>query len=116
MASRAVFSYAYHPQTYGKAERAHHTIEQAIRCKFAKRSLPPEAWCEVAGALELGSNTAVSNSTGRPPALVALEEMPRLPADLIVGTKLDVGAQNIATKVKAIVEEAQKQLAKPQEY
>ena len=53
---------------------------------LAERSLPPEAWCEVVGALELGLNTAVSDSTGKPPALVALGEMARLPVDLIVGT------------------------------
>ena len=53
---------------------------------LAERSLPPEAWCEVVGALELGLNTAVSDSTGKPPALVPLGEMPRLPVDLIVGT------------------------------
>ena len=49
-------------------------------------SLLPEAWCEVVGALELGLNTAVSDSTRKPPAVVALREMPRLPVDLIVGT------------------------------
>ena len=83
---------------------------------LAERSLPPEAWCEVVGALELGLNTAVSDSTGKPPALVALGEMPRLPVDLIVGTESHVGAQNVATQVKVIVEEARKQLAKAQEY
>ena len=51
---------------------------------LAERSLPPEAWCEVVSALELGLNTAVSDSTGKPPALVALGEMSRLPVDLIV--------------------------------
>ena len=81
---------------------------------MAERSLPPEAWCEVVGALELGLNTAVSDNTGKPPALVALGEMPRLPVDLIVGTESHVRAQNVATQVKAIVEEAQKQLAKAQ--
>ena len=36
LGSRAVFSSAYHPQTDGKAERAHRTIEQAIRCMLAE--------------------------------------------------------------------------------
>ena len=53
---------------------------------LAEHSLPPEAWCEVVGALELGLNTAVLGSTGKPLALVALGKMPRLPVDLIVGT------------------------------
>ena len=83
---------------------------------LAQRSLPPKACGEVAGALERGLNTAVSDSTGNPPALVALGEMPSLPVDLIVGTELHVGAQNVATQVKTIVEETQKQLAKAQEY
>ena len=79
---------------------------------LAERSLPPEAWCEVVGALEVGLNTAVSHSTGKPPALVALREMPCLPVDLIVRTESYVGAQYVATQVKAIVEEARKQLVK----
>ena len=66
--------------------------------------------------MELGLNIAVSDSTGKPPALVALGEMPHLPVDLIVGTKSHVGAQNVATQVKAIMEEARKQLAKAIEY
>ena len=79
---------------------------------LAERSLLPEAWCEVVGALELELNTAVSDSTGKPPALVALGEMLRLPVDLIVETESHVGAQDVATQVKVIVEEARKQLAK----
>ena len=78
---------------------------------LAEHSLPPEAWCEVVGALELGLNTAVSDSTAKPPTLVALGKIPRLPVDLIVGTESHVGAQNVATQVKAIMEEARKQLA-----
>ena len=62
--------------------------------------------------MELGLNTAISDSTGKPPVLVALGKMPRLPVDLIVGTESRVGAQDVATQVKAIVEEARKQLAK----
>ena len=53
---------------------------------LAERSLPSEAWCEVVGALELGLDTAASDSTWKPLALVALRETPRLPVDLIVGT------------------------------
>ena len=69
---------------------------------LAERSLPPEAWCEVVGALELGLNTAVSDSTGKPPALVALGEMPHLPVDLIVGTELHAGAHIVAMHIKTM--------------
>ena len=58
---------------------------------LAERSLPPEAWCVVIGALELGLNTAVAESTGKPPALGAFGELPRLPADIIVGAGVPVG-------------------------
>ena len=54
---------------------------------LAEPSLPPEAWCEVVGALELGLNTAVLDSIGKPPALVALGEMPHLHVDLTMGTE-----------------------------
>ena len=36
---------------------------------LAERSLPPEAWCGVIGALELGLNIAVAESTGKHPLL-----------------------------------------------
>ena len=71
MDSRAVFSFAYHPQMDDKTERSHCTIVQAIRCMLAEHSLLPEDWCEVAGVLELGLNVAVSKSTGKPLALMA---------------------------------------------
>ena len=51
---------------------------------LAERSLPPEAWCGVIGALELGLNTAVAESTGKPAALGAFGELPRLPVDVVV--------------------------------
>ena len=40
--------------------------------------------------------------------------MPQLPVDLTTGTDEHVGAQIIATQVKVIVKEAQKQLRKAQ--
>ena len=42
---------------------------------LAEHSLPPEAWCGVIGALELRLNTAVAESTGKPPALGAFGEL-----------------------------------------
>ena len=83
--SRAVFSSTYHPQTDGKTERAHCTIEQAIRCMLAEHSLPPDDWCKVVRTLELGLNSANAESTGTPPALGAFGELSRLPVDVLVG-------------------------------
>ena len=79
---------------------------------LAERSLPPEAWCRVIGALELSLNTAVAESTGKPPALRAFGELPRLPVDVIVGAGVPVGVADVSQQVKAIVEEARKQLEK----
>ena len=83
---------------------------------LAKRNLPPEAWCRVIGALELGLNTAVAETTGKPPAVGAFGELPRLPVDVIVGAGVPVGVADVSQQVKTIMEEARKQLEKAQAY
>ena len=87
LGSCAEFSSAYHPQTDGKAEIAHHTIEQAIRCMLDELSLPPDDWCKVVGTLELGLNSANAESTGKPPALGTFGELLYLPVDVLVGAR-----------------------------
>ena len=82
-----MFSFAYYPQTDGKAERAHRTTEQAIRCMLADYSLAPDDWRKVVGTLELGLNSANAENTGRPPALEAFGKLPRLPVDVLVGAR-----------------------------
>ena len=82
-----MFSSAYHPQTDGKAERAHRTIEQAIRCILTEHNLPPDDWCKVMGTLELGLNSANAESTGTSPTLGAFGELPCLPVDVIMGAR-----------------------------
>ena len=42
------------------------------------------------GAQELGLNTAVADSTGKPPAL------PRLPVDVVVGAGVPVGVGDVS--------------------
>ena len=83
---------------------------------MAERSLPPEAWCGVIGALELGLNTAFAESTGKPPALGAFGELTKLPVDVVVGAKVPVGVADVSQQVKTVVEEARKQLEKAQAY
>ena len=68
------------------------------------------------GALELGLNTAVAESTGKPRALGAFGELPRLPVDVVVGAGVPVGVADVSQQVKTIVEEARKQLEKAQAY
>ena len=64
----------------GKGELLSEQVAMLFFCAVVRLSgLPDEA-------LELELNTAVSDSPGKPPALVALGEMPQLPVDLIVGT------------------------------
>ena len=75
---------------------------------LAECSLPPEAWCGVIGALELGLNIAVAESTGKPPAIGAFGELPKLPVDVVVGAGVPVGVSEVSQQVKTIVEEARK--------
>ena len=83
---------------------------------LAEQSLPPDEWCKLLGTLELGLNSAAAESTGIPPALGAFGELPRLPVDVVTGTSAHVGAHEVASQVKTLVEEAKKNLAKAQEY
>ena len=68
------------------------------------------------GALELRLNTAIAQSTGKPPALGAFGELPKLPVDVIVGAGAPVGVTEVTQQVKTIVEEARMQLKKAQVY
>ena len=68
------------------------------------------------GALELGLNTVIAESTGKPPALGAFGELPRLPVDMVVGAGMPVGVTEVSQQCKTIVEEARKQLKKAQAY
>ena len=78
--------------------------------------MPPEAWCGVIGALELGLNIAVAESTGKPTALGAFGELPKLPVDVFVGAGVPVGVADVFQQIKTIVEEARKQWEKVQAY
>ena len=75
---------------------------------LGERSLPPEAWCGVIGALEFGLNTAVAESTGKPPALGAFGELPRLLVNIVVGAEVPVVVADVSQQVKTIVEKARK--------
>ena len=68
------------------------------------------------GALELGLNTAVAESAGKPPAFGAFGELPRLLVDVVVGAGVPVGVAEVSQQVRTIVEEARKQLKKAQAY
>ena len=52
---------------------------------LAEHSLPPDDWCKIVGILELGLDSANTESTGKPRAFGAFGELPRLPVDVIVG-------------------------------
>ena len=68
------------------------------------------------GALELGLNTAVAESTGKLPALGAFGELPRLPVGVFVGAGVPGGLADVSQQVKTIMEEVRKQLKKAQAY
>ena len=46
--------------------------------------------------LELGLNTAVAQSTGKPPALGTFGELPKLPVDVVVGAGVPVGVTEVS--------------------
>ena len=105
MGSKAVFSSAYHPQTDGQTERAHRTLEQALRCLLAEHSRPQSDWCELLGLVEFGINSTVAASTGKAPAELVYGECPKSPLDAIVGTtgRSDAAAGNFADRVRELV-------------
>ena len=68
LGSTAMFSSAYHPQTEGRTERMHCTIEYAICCLLFERNLSEDMWCELLGFIEFTINCAVAEGTGQVPA------------------------------------------------
>ena len=67
MGSKIVFSSAYHPQTDGQTERAHRTLEQALRCLLMDWHWPESEWFELLGLVEFAINTTVAEGTGKAP-------------------------------------------------
>ncbi|MBW0522736.1 hypothetical protein O181_062451 [Austropuccinia psidii MF-1] len=70
------FSTAYHPQTYGLAERIIQTLEDMIRrfCAYALEFKGSDGinhdWCTLIPALELAFKTSVHSSTCQTPAIL----------------------------------------------
>ena len=61
-------------------------------------------------------NIATSDSTGKLPTLGAFWDLLHLLVNVLVGARQHMGADQVATQLKTIVEEAKKQLKIAQEY
>ncbi|MBW0461643.1 hypothetical protein O181_001358 [Austropuccinia psidii MF-1] len=87
--TKLLFSSAYHPQTYGLAERIIQTLEVIIKgfCAYGLEFKDPEVfnhdWCTLIPALELSYKTSVHSSTGQTPAVLEKRWNPRLPEDML---------------------------------
>ncbi|MBW0499347.1 hypothetical protein O181_039062 [Austropuccinia psidii MF-1] len=81
------FSTAYHPQTYGIAERIIQTLEEMIRrfcaygLEFKDSDRFTNDWCTLIPELELAYKTSVHSSTVQTPDMLEKGWNPRLPAD-----------------------------------
>ncbi|MBW0559686.1 hypothetical protein O181_099401 [Austropuccinia psidii MF-1] len=81
------FSKAYHPQTYGLAERMIHTLDGMVR-RFCAYGLEfkncdgfTHDWCTILPALELAYKTSIHASTNQTPAILEKGWNPKLHQD-----------------------------------
>ncbi|MBW0564253.1 hypothetical protein O181_103968 [Austropuccinia psidii MF-1] len=87
--TKSLFSTAYHPQTYGLAERMIQTLEDIIRslCAYGLEFKDSDGfthyWCTLIPALELAYRTSVHSSTGKTLAMLEKGWNSRLPADTL---------------------------------
>ena len=58
---------AYHPQTDGQTERAHRTIEQALRCLLSENRAPASDWVTWMPCVTLAINSMPGDATGKSP-------------------------------------------------
>ncbi|MBW0583206.1 hypothetical protein O181_122921 [Austropuccinia psidii MF-1] len=90
------FSTAYHPQTDRLAERMIQTLEDMIRrlCAYGLEFKDSDGfthdWCTLIPALELAYKTLVHSSTGQTPAMLEKGWNPRLPADTMRKSFIDI--------------------------
>ncbi|MBW0567381.1 hypothetical protein O181_107096 [Austropuccinia psidii MF-1] len=96
LGTKLSFSTAYHPQTYGLAERMIQTLEDMIR-RFYAYSLElkysdgfTHDWCTIIPELELANKTSIHASTGKTPAMLEKGCNPKLPVDTLKKYLVDI--------------------------
>ncbi|MBW0523500.1 hypothetical protein O181_063215 [Austropuccinia psidii MF-1] len=106
------FSKAYHPQTYGLAERMIHTLDDMVRrfCAYGLEFKDCDGinhdWCTILPALELEYKTSIHASTNQTPAILEKGWNPKLHQDSL---RKDLVEKNpTAASLKNILEKARK--------
>ncbi|MBW0505103.1 hypothetical protein O181_044818 [Austropuccinia psidii MF-1] len=91
------FSTAYHPQTYGLAERMIQTLEYNMIRRFCAYGLEfkdsdgfTHVWCTLIQALELEYETSIHSFTGKTPAILEKGWNPGLPYDTFKKDLVDI--------------------------
>ncbi|MBW0568689.1 hypothetical protein O181_108404 [Austropuccinia psidii MF-1] len=106
------FSTAYHPQTYGLAERMIQTLEDMVRrlCVYGLESGDCDGfthyWCTLLTAQELAYKKSINSSTNKTPAILEKEWNPKLPRDSL--RKDLVELHHTAASFNGMLEKARK--------
>ncbi|MBW0519540.1 hypothetical protein O181_059255 [Austropuccinia psidii MF-1] len=96
LGTKLSFSTAYHPQTYGLAERMIQTLEDMIRrfCAYGLELKDSDGfthdWCTLIPALELAYKTSIHASAGKTPAMLEKGWNPKLPVDTLKKDLVDI--------------------------
>ncbi|MBW0502113.1 hypothetical protein O181_041828 [Austropuccinia psidii MF-1] len=99
------FSTAYHPQTYGLAERMIQASEDMVRifCAYGLEFKDSDGfthdWCTLIHALELAYKISVHSSAGQTPAMSEKGWNPRLPADTLRKDLIDIHPTSFSFKI-----------------
>ncbi|MBW0493232.1 hypothetical protein O181_032947 [Austropuccinia psidii MF-1] len=89
LSTKLLFLTAYHPQTYGLAERMIQTPEDTIRkfCAYGLELKDSDAfthyWCTLIPELQLAYKTYIHPPTGKSPAMLEKGWNPKLPVDTL---------------------------------
>jgi len=75
-------STAYHPQSYGQAEKANATLETFLK-DYILQLKSPEQWSQLLPLAEFTYNAAKQKATGMLPFEADIGYIPRLPLDLL---------------------------------
>jgi hypothetical protein len=108
-------STAYHPQTDGLTERANRTVEEMLRHYCNDHA---DDWDEYLPAVEFAYNSSKNPSTGHSPFYMNYGYEPSTPLAMLrvaVNPLPTPGAANYLSRLKAITEEARRNLEKAQE-
>jgi hypothetical protein len=112
LSSRLNLCSAYHPETDGQTERMNRTLEGVLRAYCADKQ---EQWDQCLSMAEFAINNAKSPTTGPIPFFFNYRCHPKTPAQLTTPRTQNAAAEDLATKMQSITEQAQKKMESAQE-